>query len=496
MASNAARAAVPTLPTMRSIVNEERLLADVSAPAITLKDLRISTLASTDSAVKRRLRLSSNFLKLAGFEENTRFDARALGFEKGIELTYAPNGSHKIHVRTYGRRKANPLETQVDLQSQSLIDAAIPSYVEACRWEIQPGRIQIIPMANRVFSIGRSMRRRRLEERLEAFVALTGGCDVRLLEDHGFTVRGVLEFRPQEARDTSDRTETGALNALANGRNIRLLANQDIYKADWGRVAHHLQAVDGVVPMLHASLQCDDFSCLKDSKSRQASIENLTSTIDMVVPLLRGVDALMPAVVVIENVPGFITSQAGAILQLQLRRMGYQVDAAVLSSPDFGGLTLRRRTYIVASIWPGFVFPNATGRNTRPIHEVLAEDIPRMADVSDRSSVRKGLEGGRARIIRPGDTNAPTVTKSQPRGAKDSVLMEVDGRYRFIDGPASKRLMGLERVNTELLTSDLEAEVIGQSIEAPMHGALMDAIRRHILGCTGAPAIAVNAGLF
>lgn len=34
----------------------------------------------------------------------------------------------------------------------------------------------------------------------------------------------------------------------------------------------------------------------------------------------------MPATVVIENVPGFLTSQAGTILQLQLRRMGYHLN--------------------------------------------------------------------------------------------------------------------------------------------------------------------------
>lgn len=496
MATNSARAAVSSFPAVRSIVNEERHLADVSAPSVILKDLRISNLSSVDGPTKRRLRLSSNFLKLSGFEENTRFEARSLGFEKGIELTYQPNGAHKIHVRSYGRRKANPLETQVDLQSQSLIDGAIPSYTEACRWEISPGKILILPMANRAFTIGRSMRKRPLEERLEAFVALTGGCDVRLMEDHGFTVRGILEYRPQEARDTSDRTETGALNALANGRNVRLMANQDIYAADWSRIAHHLGARDGVIPVLHASPQCDDFSALKTHEARQASIDNLSSTIDMVIPLLKGVDALMPATVVIENVPGFLTSQAGTILQLQLRRMGYHVKADVLSGPDFGGLTLRKRAYIVASIWPHFEFPTPTGRNTTPIHEILAGHLERMPDITDRSSMQKGLEVGRARVVRRGDTGAPTITKSQPRGAKDSAVVEVDGRYRFIDAPASKKLMGLESVNTELLTSDLEGEVIGQSIEGPMHGALMEQVRLHILANTGAPAFAVNAKLF
>lgn len=483
-------------PALIQVVNDAGPVADLAAPAVTFRDLKVATLHDAEASPRRRLRFSSNFLPLAGFTAGTRFEAKSLGFGKGVELRFAPQGSQKIHLRSYGRRQANPLETQIDVQSQSLIDDAIPAYTEACRWAIHHGRITITPLKNRVFTIGRSMKKRPLAERFEAFVGMTSGVDIRLMEEHGFTVRGVLEYRPNEARDTSDRTETGALNALANGRNIRVLANQDVYSADWEVIAKAMGSRDGVIGCAHLSPQCDDFSTLKTHADREASIANLTSTLDMIVPVLKGIEALQPATVVIENVPGFLASHASTILALQLRRMGYQVSSTVLNGADFGGLTGRKRAYMVASIWGGFCFPEPTGRNATPIHDLLGSEIERLRDVSSTSTMAKALTTGRARIVKPGDTVAPTITKSQPRMAKDSVVID-DGKggLRFVDGRCSKRLMGLETVNTALVTSDIEAEIVGQSVEGPMHGALMRAVHQHIAMNTGTPTIGITANL-
>jgi len=483
------------LPGLRQVIRAGNPVADVSIPKVCTKQLALNRLQLPDGSVRRRLRLSSNFLPLAGFTAESRFSAAPIGPGKGLQIRFSPEGGHKVHVRSYSRRVANPFETHIDLQSQSLIDQAIPAFVEACRWEIREGEIRVLPLPNRVFSIGRSMRRRPLSERLEAFVGLTSGCDIALMEAEGFTVRGVLEYRPNEARDKRDRSESGALNALANGRHIQLLSNEDIFAVDWERIASQLGARDGVIACLHASAACDDFSPLKCREAREASINNLTSTIDMVVPIIRGVEALMPATVVVENVPAFLSSQGSAIFALQMRRLGYHVTAEVLNGADYGGLTSRRRAYLVASIWPGFAFPEPTGRNVTPIHDVLADMLPHLRDVTDTSSFRKGREVGRSRIIAPGATVSPTVTKSQPRMAKDSVTIQHGERYRFIDGAATKRLMGLQMVNTELVNADLEAEILGQSVEGPMHAALMRAVRQHILSNTGSPALAVNARL-
>ena len=477
------RAAVAT-PSRRHWVAGDRVLASARVPELVSKTLRVQATKRADGSTHRKLRLSSNLLPLMGYLPGARFDAKPVGKQAGLELTFVPCGSNQIHCRQYTQRRSRPLEAQIDLQAQSLLDHAIPNYTEAVNWQITPaGRITITPLANRAFLIGKSLRQRRAEDRLEAFVAMTAGVDVALMEQEGFRVVGALDWRPPEARDTTDKTETGALNAAVNGQHLRFLFNEDVFAAHWPTIREKV----GTVPVLHVSPQCDDFSPLKTHEARQASIDNLSSTIDMVVPVLRGIEELQPAVVVVENVPGFLTSAAGQIMCLQLRRMGYHVEAQVLDAPDFGGLTTRRRAFIVASVFPGFRFPVPTGRNTVPIMDLLRDHLPRLADVTEINSLRKGLACGRARVITSQSLLSPTVTKSQHRRAKDSVFIRTDaGRYLFVDGLASKALMGLDAVNTELVTAEIEAEVIGQSVEGPMHSALMRQVREHIFIATGA----------
>lgn len=468
----------------RHWVAGDRILASARVPDLVSKTLRVQGTRRDDGSVHRKLRLSSNLLPLMGYEPGARFDVQPIGAGAGMQLRFTPAGSNKIHCRQYAQRRSRPLEAQIDLQAQAILDQTIPSYTEAVNWQITPsGLITITPLANRAFMIGKSLRQRRAEDRLEAFVAMTAGVDVALMEQEGFRVIGALDWRPHEARDITDKSETGALNAAVNSQHLKFLYNEDVFAAHWPTIRKQV----GSVPVLHVSPQCDDFSPLKTHEARQASIENLTSTIDMVVPTLRGIEELEPAVVVVENVPGFLTSAAGQIMCLQLRRMGYHVSADVLDAPAFGGLTTRRRAFIVASVFPGFQFPAPTGRNTTPVFDLIRDLMPNLRDVSATSSLRKGLDGGRARLITSASVTSPTVTKSQPRVAKDSVFVKTDdGRYLFVDGPTSKRLMGLERVNTELVTTEIEAEIIGQSVEGPMHAALMRQVREHIMVATGA----------
>ena len=459
------------------------MLASARVPDLVTKTLRIQT-SREGGRTRRKIRLSSNLLPLMGYMPGARFDAAAVAPGAGLQLRFNPDGGNKIHCRQYAQRRSRPIEAQIDLQSAALIDQAIPSYTEAVSWEITPsGLITVRPLANRAFTIGRSLRQRKADDRMEAFVALTSGVDIALMEREGFRVTGALDFRPHEARDTTDKTETGLLNAAVNGAGIRYLFNEDIFAADWRRIRERT----GAVPVLHLSPQCDDFSSLKTHEARQASIENLSSTMDMVVPCLRAVEELEPAVVVVENVPAFLTSPIGQVMCLQLRRMGYHVTSEVMHAPDFGGLTTRKRAFIVASVFPGFRMPAHTGRNQTLVMDLLREHLPRLADITDTSSLQKGLATGRARFIDETSITAPTVTKSQPRRCKDSVTVRTPaGRHLFVDGPASKVLMGLQGVNTELVTTEIEAEIIGQSVEGPMHGALMRQVREHILAATGA----------
>lgn len=71
--------------------------------------------------------------------------------------------------------------------------------------------------------------------------------------------------------------------------------------------------------------------------------------------LVRHVNA---ATVVIEEAPGYLTSGAGFMMRLFLERAGYFVHAEVLDPLEFGELTGRKRTVIVATSEPGFHWPS------------------------------------------------------------------------------------------------------------------------------------------
>lgn len=95
--------------------------------------------------------------------------------------------------------------------------------------------------------------------------------------------------------------------------------------------------------------------------------------------------------------------------------------------------------------------------------------------------MRKGLEGGRARIIRKESQAAPTVMKSQNRQAKDSVYIEHEGKYFLPNEALLRELNGFpEDFNLETVSSTIASEIIGQSIEYPMHHKILQQVHAHI----------------
>jgi DNA (cytosine-5)-methyltransferase 1 len=84
-----------------------------------------------------------------------------------------------------------------------------------------------------------------------------------------------------------------------------------------------------------ASFPCNDLSL---AGSRDGLGGKQSSAFWGFVRVLEGMGSRRPPLVLLENVPGFLTSHAGADFQqalLALNRLGYQVDAFVLNAADF-----------------------------------------------------------------------------------------------------------------------------------------------------------------
>jgi DNA (cytosine-5)-methyltransferase 1 len=447
-------------------------------PDVITKELAVGRAANE----KRRIVVSTNWLRLMGLEPGVRHDLLPIA-GGGIEAVFNPSGTHKVYERRYKSRRNNPLESQLDIHSQSLLNECIPGYTERVHIEFRRGRVLIRPLVNRTFSIRRSLDG--MVGKPAAFVAMTAGVDAKCLVENGFHIDSVLEYRPPEARDKHSLEETGALSAISQaGVHPRLLINEDITTVEMDRLK---QLMVGAPPcaMMHISIQCDDYSPLKSTKARAASVDSLTTSVDLAYDALRVIETVQPAMVLIENVGGFASHPNSEMIRIKLRRWGYHVTDAILDARDYGGRTGRNRYYMVASVWPGFAMPQPQPRSTTPLWAEIERFLPDCRDVSHTNSVALGVETGRIRIIDKDSIWAPTVTKSQQRQTKDSIYIFHKGKYLLPSVELLAFLNGIEDFNFATCSETLASEIIGQSICTRMHGALARAAVEHIYANTG-----------
>jgi DNA (cytosine-5)-methyltransferase 1 len=441
-------------------------------PEVLTKELKVQQVPG----VGRRVRLSTNFLRDFGFNAGTRLDVQ-LGSRKGI-IVPSDEGNWKVHERSYRRRKNNPTESVIEFASQPLLDRMIPAGHDRVHFTLSRGRIEVRPVRQALFYI---RKRFRSAESLEAFMALSSGLDAWTFREAGFNLAGVLEYRPQEARDTIDLTETGICTFLRNNA-VKLAFNEDITTIDIERVGRLVEERVGPLAVISCAVQCDDFSNAKSARLKEREIaEFRPSSRELGYYATKLIERLQPASVFIENVPGWHGSESQGVIGAVLSRLGYHVQATILNGADFGAFTARKRCYFVASIFPGFEFPEPTGRNTIPLRQILNGEVNSMVDVSHTAAVTKARGTPRARFTSLDSVVAPTVLKSQARLTKDSLYFEEEGK---ILRPTTKILRKLhsmpDEIHLDAVSDEIAVEQIGQGIEFPLHTAVATALRNHL----------------
>ena len=452
-------------------------LVRVNVPEIATKQIRFRRASG-----RRVLTISSNLLVLFGFEKGDPVVERSLGPGRGITVERVGEVPEdvrvkRVYARRYPRRRNNPLEHMLEVSSQRLIDESFPADCSRVHVEFSAGRVTITPIRT---VAERAMANACAADPRSVFAALTAGVDLASMRGEGFSVSAVLEWRPQEARDRTDLTETGALSALANSGPIRALFNEDVTACVLDRIAAAME--DSPVMVFHASPQCDDHSSLKARSIKDRDLAAATSTADMIIDLLNVIERLAPPVVVFENVPGMIGSPAYEVASLRLRRWGYTRHEHVGDARDHGGLTSRRRAYIVfTQLDAPFSFEPPSSDRKKDVWPVIAPYLGECRDVSGSKSLRDGKAIGRLRAVRPGATSLPTPVKSQGRMAKDSVVIEPeDGRLLFPTESLLKRFLGIDGTDLSPVSETLAVEIIGQSVDGPHHASVMRSVRRHV----------------
>ncbi len=451
---------------------------DINIPNLATKQLKLQSCAAG-----KKLVVSTNWLPLFGFESNARVVETLIAKGKGIKISLAEKDelkkSKKVYTREYKSRRNNPLETMLDIRSQALINEAFPKNTQMVHIVFTYGEITITPITNRESEAIKSFKK---DTKLSTFLACSSGVDAVSLNRKGFSIETLLEYRPHEKRDKNNLSETGALNALANVE-VKHLFNEDIMNLDIQKIAKLTQGSN--YTLFHISTQCDDFSNVKAQSIKDSSLENGSTTIDMFLDALNLIQQFNFPTILHENVKGFASSDAGKIFKARLARLGYRVYEGIYDARDFGGLTSRVRSYIFATMLPSeFRQPITTCRNTTPLWERFIEPLiikGELRDVTECQSTIDGFKTGRARAITRDSLFSPTFLKSQNRQAKDSIFIqdEIRGKVYFPSNELIKTLMGID-MNFDAVGSTIEGEILGQSIEVPLHEALLESVREHI----------------
>lgn len=464
---------------MSLVKPEGKVLKIHSAERIT-KRLKVKSYAND----RRKVVISSNFLLLMDFHPGDEIVERSLGKGKGFTIERAydlfdQGKTKKVYEREYKHRRNNPVETVLETASQRLLNESIPSDCEYVHIVMERGRVTVKPLTSHqqeALSNANSA-----SDRLSAFVACTGGVDCHSLLNNGFTIHSVAEWRPREARDGQDLSETGALNALANVPNIRNIFNEDVMALDAGQLARAMK--ESPYTLFHMSPQCDDHSNVKAASLKARSVEDLSSTLDMGYDVLRFIEAMAPPTILLENVPQWLGSGMYRILELRLRRWGYRKHELVADARAYGGLTSRKRAYSFFTCLPTpFEFEAPQPHSEQPIWPLVEKHLKDCRNVSHSKSLQDGLKSGRLRLITPVSASSPTLLKSQDRMAKDSVVIQdAAGELWFPSEALMKELMGFgEGFSLESVSRSVGSEIIGQSIEVPLHDSVLRSVRAHI----------------
>lgn len=436
---------------------------------------------------RRKIRVSTNWLPLFGFEKGTEVVEELIGEGKGLVVRWAKETdkkTKKVYQRSYPTRRNNPIETQLDIQSQTLLDKAIPADAEFVHVTFTKGRATIVPVTRR--QARRIQKAKEAKDLMSAFVACSSGVDMHSLHETGFRIDTLLEYRPNEKRDKKDLTETGALNAIANVP-VKNLINEDIGEIDLVRLAKATSSSPST--LFHLSLQCDEFSPLKAKTLKERALCDLSTSADMVFDALRIIETQEFPAILLENVGGFMDSEANAIFETKLRKWGYRVHKSIMHSPEHEGLTNRKRYYMFATSFDApFEWPEPQPVREEPIwNEHIAPYLDDLRDVTHSKSIQdgaKGIDGGkpRLRVITPESSRSPTFVKSHDRMNKDSVVVQMpDGRFLFPDASMVQRLMRVpESFNLNSVSKTIATEILGQSIDYTMHTRIIESVKRHL----------------
>lgn len=152
---------------------------------------------------RRIFTVSSNWLPLFGFHGDAQVVEEVIAPGKGYRVRLAQDSdtkTKKVYVREYTTRSANPLKSDakrveqlIETSSQRLIEDAMGD-AEYAHITFRQGEITFAPVTATERKLLQDLSD---DEMINTLVAMTGGVDCSVLEQGGFRVDTVVEYRPQ-----------------------------------------------------------------------------------------------------------------------------------------------------------------------------------------------------------------------------------------------------------------------------------------------------------
>jgi DNA (cytosine-5)-methyltransferase 1 len=420
---------------------------------------RISTTTIGRHKDAPRVWLEGRYLLDAGFEPTNRIQVE---FTKGqVVIRLAKDGLRIVSSKRQGQIPV------LDLNSTALTEAFGP--ISTLQVHIAVGEITLTPSHTDI------LRASRCRNGKEGSIFSGGGLLTEAARLAGYQPAFAIEVNPQYA---------------------------DIYEKNHDVQMFNLSVEDAPldqlppVELLTLSPPCEPYSVARrrdkiTGAKRDRSLPPEAHPLsDLTIWAAYIIRKLNPATVVIEQAPGYLTSATGYMIQHFLKRAGYTVEARVLDPRDYGELTGRRRTVIVAHSGSNFQWPQPsratqTFADIRDDESVLqdqyftAETKPWLVNHWN-TQIAKG-NGFASTQISDDSTSVPCITKRYLAGQGTGAVVKhmiIDNCWRWL---TLNEIRKLHRIPDSYQLSDtsktLSGEVIGQGVIVSLFKTIIEATR-------------------
>jgi len=420
---------------------------------------RISTTTIGRHKDAPRVWIEGRYLSDAGFQPSTRIAVEVK--KQQVVIRLAKDGPRVVSSKRQGQIPV------LDLNSAALTEAFGP--ITTLQVHIAVGKITLTPSQTDIF------RATRCRNGKEGSIFSGGGLLTEAARLAGYQPAFAIEVDPQYA------------NIYEKNHDVQMF-NLSVEDAPLDQLPP--------VELITLGPPCEPYSVARrrdkitGAKRDRSLPPEAHPFSDLTIWAAHFIRKLNPATVVIEQAPGYLTSGAGYMIQHFLKRAGYAVEARVLDPRDYGELTGRRRTVIVAHSGSHFQWPQPsratqTFADIRDDESVLqdqyftAETKPWLINHWN-TQIAKG-NGFASTQISDDSTSVPCITKRYLAGQGTGAVVKhmiIDNCWRWL---TLNEIRKLHRIPDSYQLSDssktLSGEIIGQGVIVSLFTKIIEATK-------------------